>query len=95
MLPRMYLRMFLPKPGPRGIRFIIWGSRGLLAGIIISPGSRRPGGQTAGPRARHGVFHLAANYGARLELATAARWCAEGRLRLDQIDEQALAGIAW
>jgi undecaprenyl diphosphate synthase len=41
------------------------------------------------------VFHLAVNYGARLELAQAARKCVEDGLRPGEVDEGALARRLW
>ena len=41
------------------------------------------------------VFHLAVNYGSRLELAQAARRCSEDGLQPGEINEDALAARLW
>jgi undecaprenyl diphosphate synthase len=41
------------------------------------------------------TFHLAVNYGSRLELAQAARRCVEDDLRPEEIDEAALGARLW
>ena len=41
------------------------------------------------------TFHLAVNYGSRLELAHAARRCVEDGLLPDEVDESALAARLW
>jgi len=69
-LLRIYLRMFLPKLRSKGIRFHHLGSEeGLPAGIL-----KDLKGLEAETAAHPGmVFHLAVNYGSRMELAQAAR----------------------
>jgi len=67
-LLRMYLRMFLPKLRTRGIRFHHLGAgEGLPGGILKDLHTLET--QTAGHEGM--VFHLAVNYGSRLELAQA------------------------
>lgn len=91
-LLRMELRMFLPKLRSRQVRFHHLGS---LEGI--------PGGvqrelhalEEATCHHTGMVFHLAFNYGSRLEIAQAARKCVEDGLRPEDIDEAALAGRLW
>ncbi|BDU74604.1 polyprenyl diphosphate synthase [Mesoterricola silvestris] len=91
-LLRMYLRMFLPKLRKRGIRFHHLGApEGLPGGILKD--LRTLEEQTAGHTGM--VFHLAVNYGARLELATAARKCLEDGVLPADLDEEALASRLW
>jgi undecaprenyl diphosphate synthase len=76
-LLRMYLRMFLPKLRAKGIRFHHLGSReGLPEGILKDLDMLEA--QTASHPGM--VFHLAVNYGSRLELVQAARRCVEDGL---------------
>lgn len=91
-LLRMYLRMFLPKLKKRGIRFHHLGApEGLPEGILKD--LRTLEEQTAGHTGM--VFHLAVNYGSRLELATAARKCVEDGVLPADLDEAALASRLW
>jgi len=91
-LLRMYLRMFLPKLRARGIRFHHLGAaQGLPEGILKD--LRTLETQTAGHQGM--FFHLAVNYGSRLELAVAARKCVEDGLRPEDVDEAALAARLW
>jgi undecaprenyl diphosphate synthase len=91
-LLRMYLRMFLPKLRKRGIRFHHLGAaEGLPEGILAD--LRTLERQTADHAGM--VFHLAVNYGSRLELATAARKCVEDGVRPEDLDEEALASRLW
>jgi undecaprenyl diphosphate synthase len=87
-LLRVYLRMFVPKLTRKGIRFHHLGAtEGMPAGIMADIRSLEAA--TAGNPGM--TFHLAVNYGSRLELAQAARRCLEDGLRPDQVDEEALA----
>ena len=91
-LLRMYLRMFLPKLKKKGIRFHHLGAEaGLPEGVLQDLRSLEA--RTAEHPGM--VFHLAVNYGSRLELATAARRCLEDGLRPEQLDEEALAQRLW
>ena len=91
-LLRMYLRMFLPKLKARGIRFHHLGAReGLPEGILKDLKSLEA--QTASHPGM--VFHLAVNYGSRLELATAARQCVLDGLLPGDVDEAAIAQRLW
>jgi undecaprenyl diphosphate synthase len=91
-LLRMYLRMFLPKLKAKGIRFHhIGAEEGLPSGILKDLRSLEA--RTAEHPGM--VFHLAVNYGSRLELATAARKCLEDGLRPEELDEAALAQRLW
>lgn len=91
-LLRMYLRMFLPKLRKKGIRFHHLGSlEGLPEGIQRDIRSLEE--TTAGHTGM--VFHLAVNYGSRLEIAQAARRCLEDGLRPEQLTEEALAARLW
>jgi undecaprenyl diphosphate synthase len=91
-LLRMYLRMFLPRFRARNIRFHRLGSReGLPPGVLgdLDALEARTAEHTGM------VFHLAVNYGSRLELAQAARRCLEEGLAPSQVDEEALARRLW
>ena len=91
-LLRMYLRMFLPKLKKRGIRFHHLGAtEGLPEGILKD--LRTLEAQTADHQGM--VFHLAVNYGSRLEMAHAARKCVQDGLRPEEVDEEALAARLW
>jgi undecaprenyl diphosphate synthase len=91
-LLRMYLRMFVPQLTRKGVRFHHLGSlEGLPPGIradirTLEEATARNAGMT---------FHLAVNYGSRLELARAARRCVEDGLRPEQVDEAALGARLW
>jgi undecaprenyl diphosphate synthase len=91
-LLRVYLRIFLPKLRSNGIRFHHLGAtEGLPAGILKD--LKMLEAQTA-----HGqgmVFHLAVNYGSRLELAQAAMRCVADGLRPEEVTEEALAQRLW
>lgn len=91
-LLRMYLRMFLPKLKRKGIRFHHLGSlEGLPEGI------QRDIGWLEEATADHTrmVFHMAVNYGSRLEIVQATRRCVEDGLRPEEITEAALAARLW
>ena len=91
-LLRLYLRVFVPRLRAKGIRFHHLGSlEGLPAGVRAD--LQRLEEQTA---AHTGMtFHLAVNYGSRLELAMAARRCVEDGLGAREITEEALAARLW
>jgi undecaprenyl diphosphate synthase len=84
--------MFVHQLTRKGIRFHHLGA---LAGM--PPGVRADmkalENATAGNTGM--TFHLAVNYGSRLELAQAARRCVEDGLRPDEIDEAALGARLW
>jgi undecaprenyl diphosphate synthase len=85
---RMYLRLFLPRLRAGNIRFHHLGTpEGLPQGILSD--LRRLEASTLGHSGL--VFHLAVNYGSRLELVQAARRCVLDGLAPDRIDEGALA----
>jgi undecaprenyl diphosphate synthase len=91
-LLRMHLRMFLPKLRRKGIRFHHLGAaEGLPPGILKDLQGLEA--QTAEHQGM--VFHLAVNYGSRLELVQAARRCLEDGLAPAQLDEAALAERLW
>jgi undecaprenyl diphosphate synthase len=91
-LLRLYLRVFLPKLRAKGIRFHHLGAvEGLPAGIRTD--LRRLEELTAGHTGM--TFHLAVNYGSRLELANAARRCVADGLRPEEVTEEALAARLW
>ncbi|GLH73315.1 isoprenyl transferase [Geothrix limicola] len=91
-LLRMYLRMFVHQLTRKQIRFHHLGSlEGMPAGIrtdirALEAATAKNTGMT---------FHLAVNYGSRLELSQAARRCIEDGLRADQVDEAALEARLW
>ena len=91
-LLRMYLRMFVPRLLAKGTRFHHLGSvEGLPAGVVSDL-------RWLEEKTAHGkgmVFHLAVNYGSRLEIAQAAARCVADGLRADQVDEAALAQRLW
>jgi undecaprenyl diphosphate synthase len=91
-LLRMYLRMFLPQLRRKNIRFHHVGE---LAGLPegIQRDIRSLEAKTAGHTGM--VFHLAANYGSRLELVTATRRCMLEGLRPEQVDEAAINERLW
>lgn len=91
-LLRMYLRMFVHQLARKGIRFHHLGALdGMPEGIqadmkALEAATAHNTGMT---------FHLAVNYGSRLELAQAARRCVEDGLTADQVDEGALGARLW
>src|SRR5664279_594541 len=91
-LLRMYLRMFVHQLARKGVRFHHLGD---LEGL--PPGIRADIRMLEEATAQHAgmTFHLAVNYGSRLELAQAARRCLEDGLRPDQVDEAALGARLW
>jgi undecaprenyl diphosphate synthase len=91
-LLRMYLRMFLPKLRSKGIRFHHLGAvEGLPQGVARDLANLEA--QTAGHQGM--VFHLAVNYGSRLELVQAARRCVEDGLKPGEVTEASLAERLW
>lgn len=89
---RMYLRMFLPKLKRKGIRFHHVGSLdGLPAGIIAD--IKHLEAETASHEGM--VFHLAVNYGSKLEITHAARQCVLDGLKADEITEEAIQQRLW
>ena len=91
-LLRMYLRMFVHKLRKNNIRFHHLGATaGMPLGILADMRALEEAtAQNTGM-----TFHLAVNYGSRLELAQAARRCMEEGLRPDEVDEAALAARLW
>jgi len=91
-LLRMYLRMFLHQLAEKGIRFHHLGAaEGMPSGILADMRTLEEAtAQNTGM-----TFHLAVNYGSRLELAQAARRCVEDGLRPEAIDEGALSARLW
>ncbi len=91
-LLRMYLRMFVHQLARKGIRFHHLGAaEGMPAGIqkdmrALEEATAANTGMT---------FHLAVNYGSRLELAQAARRCVEDGLRPEAVNEKALSARLW
>ena len=91
-LLRMHLRMFLPKLRRRGIRFHHLGAtEGLPQGILTDLKGLEA--KTADHQGM--VFHLAVNYGSRLELVHAAKRCLEDGLQPEDLDEAALGQRLW
>ncbi len=91
-LLRMYLRMFRRRFIEKGIRFHHLGAiEGMPEGI-----QRDLKDLEAATAAHPGmVFHLALNYGSRLELVQAARRCVEDGLAPEAITEEALGARLW
>ncbi|NWJ41312.1 MAG: di-trans,poly-cis-decaprenylcistransferase [Geothrix sp.] len=91
-LLRMYLRMFVHQLARKGIRFHHLGAtEGMPVGILADMRTLEEAtAQNTGM-----TFHLAVNYGSRLELAQAARRCVEDGLRPEAIDENALSARLW
>jgi undecaprenyl diphosphate synthase len=91
-LLRMYLRMFVPRLLAKGTRFHHLGSvEGLPEGVVsdlrwLEAKTAQGAGMT---------FHLAVNYGSRLEIAQAASRCVAEGLRPEQVDEAALQARLW
>lgn len=89
---RMSMRLFLPKLREARIRFHHLGAaEGMPEGILKD--LRRLEDQTADHEGM--VFHLAVNYGARLELVHAARRAIAEGLRAGDLDEAALEARLW
>ncbi|MDE3244940.1 MAG: di-trans,poly-cis-decaprenylcistransferase [Acidobacteriota bacterium] len=91
-LLRMYLRMFRRRFLEKGIRFHHLGAiEGMPPGIQQDLRDLE-----AATQAHTGlVFHLALNYGSRLELARAARRCLEDGLQAEDITEAAIQARLW
>ena len=91
-LLRMYLRMFVPKLLEKGTKFHHLGSlEGLPAGVVsdlrwLEERTAQGTGMT---------FHLAVNYGSRLEIAQAAARCVADGLKPEEVDEPALQARLW
>jgi len=91
-LLRMYLRMFVHQLARQGIRFHHLGAtEGMPAGILADMRTL----EEATARNTGMTFHLAVNYGSRLELAQAARRCVEDGLRPGEVNEDALSARLW
>ncbi len=91
-LLRMNLRMFVPMLRAKGIRFHhVGAAEGLPPGVLKDIRAL----EAATADLDRMTFHLAVNYGSRLELATAARRCAEDGLAPEAITEAALAARLW
>ena len=91
-LLRMYLRMFRRRFIEKDIRFHHIGAiEGMPKGI------QQDLRELEAATAAHGglVFHLALNYGSRLELVQAVRQCLEDGLKPDAITEAALQARLW
>lgn len=89
---RMYLRAFMPKLMANGIRFHhIGDNEGLPAGVAADIA-------TLEARTAHldrMTFHLAVNYGSRLEILHAARKCLAEGLTATDLDEAAFGRRLW
>ncbi|MBK8724773.1 MAG: di-trans,poly-cis-decaprenylcistransferase [Holophagaceae bacterium] len=89
---RMYLRAFMPKLMANGIRFHHIGDKeGLPAGVAADIA-------TLEARTAHldrMTFHLAVNYGSRLEILHAARKCLAEGLAAADLDEAAFQQRLW
>jgi len=91
-LLRMYLRIFVPRLLANNIRFHHLGAlEGLPEGVKRDI-------QALEQRTAHNTgltFHLAVNYGSRLEIVQAARRCVEDGLKPREVTEEALASRLW
>jgi len=91
-LLRMYLRMFVHQLAKRNIRFHHLGAQeGMPPGILADMRTL----EAATAQNTGLTFHLAVNYGSRLELAQAARRCVGDGLAPEAVDEAALASRLW
>jgi undecaprenyl diphosphate synthase len=91
-LLRLYLRIFLPQLRSKRIRFHHLGSlEGMPSGVQRDIRTL----ETETKDHEGMVFHLAVNYGSRLELAQAARRCIEDGLKPHEVDENALSARLW
>jgi undecaprenyl diphosphate synthase len=91
-LLRMYLRMFVHQLARKGIRFHHLGAPdGMPLGVQADMRAL----EIATADNTGMTFHLAVNYGSRLELAQAARRCVADGLRPEEIDEAALGARLW
>ncbi len=89
---RMYLRIFLPRLMANNIRFHHLGAlEGLPDGVQRDIQALEA--KTAGNTGL--TFHLAVNYGSRLEIVLAARRCVRDGLSPDEITEESLAARLW
>jgi undecaprenyl diphosphate synthase len=91
-LLRMYLRMFVHQLRKKDIRFHHLGA---LEGMPVGVQADMNALERATAQNKGMTFHLAVNYGSRLELAQAARRCVEDGLRPEAIDEAALGARLW
>lgn len=91
-LLRVYLRSFLPKLRKKQVRFHHLGE---LAGMPKGIQRDIQALESATSAFQGMTFHLAVNYGSRLEIATAARRCVEDGLAPEAVTEEALAARMW
>ena len=92
VLLRMHLRMFFPKLQAKNIKFHHLGAMDGLPDSICED-LRNLEVQTTHHSGM--TFHLAVNYGSRLELVQAARRCVEDGLSSEEITEETLAQRLW
>lgn len=91
-LLRMYLRIFQPKLMANNIRFHHLGAlEGLPDGVQQDIQALEA--RTAGNNGL--TFHLAVNYGSRLEIVQAAKRCVQDGLLPKEITEESLAARLW
>ncbi len=89
---RIYLRIFRSKLLRHRVRFHHLGDlEGLPGGVVRDIKAL----EEATAHCEGMTFHLAVNYGSRLELVEAARRCVRDGLRPEQIDEAALQARLW
>lgn len=89
---RVYLRIFTSKLIRHRVRFHHLGTReGLPAGILKDIDAL----EAATAHLDGMVFHLAVNYGSRLEIAEAARACVRDGLGPEAITEEAISARLW
>jgi undecaprenyl diphosphate synthase len=89
---RFYLRNFLSQLKAKRVRFHHLGS---LDGFSASIRKDIKALEAATADHEGMVFHLAANYGSRLELVQATRRCLADGLKMDEINEEAISTRLW
>jgi len=89
---RMYLKMFLPKLLKHNIRFH---HLGLLEGIPLSIQTEIQSLEEKTIHCDRMTFHLAVNYGSRLEIVEAAKTLIKNHTPSDQIDESLFQNTLW
>ena len=91
-LLRHYLRLVTNTLCEKGIRFHFLGDLETMPEGIKRDALAL---ETATADGRELVFHLAVNYGSRMELINAIQCCIKDKLNADEIDEQAIESRLW
>jgi len=88
-LLRLYLRLFTNSLRRRGIRFHFLGDlESMPEGIKVDALAL----EAATANEKEMVFHLAVNYGSRMELVAAVQSCIKDGLKAEDVDESAIEG---